>query len=123
MFKDNKTTNISENFQQIHSDFLFPESKSEVNPTMWSNSPFRDVSYILDFDLMKLDDSSKYDRVRRLTNCDRLVRNQFSPSKWKIYWWNTFTWEEYSKVNVSSFSRFPSSMRGTFSCSPSSSFV
>ncbi|XP_076578971.1 protein mono-ADP-ribosyltransferase TIPARP-like [Chaetodon auriga] len=55
------------------------------------------VSYSLDFDSMKLDDSCKYARVRRLTNSDQLVNNPFFPSKWRIYWWNSISWEEYSE--------------------------
>lgn len=63
---------------------------------------FRHVRYTLNFDSMELDDPSKYDAVRRLTNSDSLVSNPYFPSKWKIYWWNNFEWEEYNKVNVSS---------------------
>ncbi|XP_019967647.2 protein mono-ADP-ribosyltransferase TIPARP-like [Paralichthys olivaceus] len=55
------------------------------------------VSYTLNFESMELDDLSKYNRVRRLTNSDR---NPYFPSKWKIYWWNNSSWEEYKK-NVS----------------------
>ncbi|XP_070848728.1 protein mono-ADP-ribosyltransferase TIPARP-like [Chaetodon trifascialis] len=55
------------------------------------------VSYSLDFDSMKLDNSFKYARVRRLTNSDQLVNNPFFPSKWKIYWWNSISWEEYNE--------------------------
>ncbi|XP_056223198.1 protein mono-ADP-ribosyltransferase TIPARP-like isoform X1 [Seriola aureovittata] len=59
-----------------------------------------DMRYRLKFDLMELDDPSKYNRVRRLTNSDSLLRNPYFPSKWKIYWWNSFNWEQYNK-NVS----------------------
>lgn len=55
----------------------------------------RNDAYNLNFDLMELDDSSKYDGVRRLTNFDSLN----FPSKWKIYWWNNFAWEEYNQVS------------------------
>ncbi|XP_041636996.1 protein mono-ADP-ribosyltransferase TIPARP-like [Cheilinus undulatus] len=53
--------------------------------------------YSLNFDSMELNIVSKYDAVRRLTNSDNPFRNHFFPSKWKIYWWNNFTWEEYEK--------------------------
>ncbi|XP_022604820.1 TCDD-inducible poly [ADP-ribose] polymerase-like [Seriola dumerili] len=59
-----------------------------------------DMRYRLNFDLMELDDPSKYDGVRRLTNSDSPLRNPYFPSKWKIYWWNSFNWEQYNK-NVS----------------------
>ncbi|XP_044199385.1 protein mono-ADP-ribosyltransferase TIPARP-like [Thunnus albacares] len=52
--------------------------------------------YRLIFDSMELDDPSKYDGVRRLTNSDSLISNPYFPSKWQIYWWN-FGWEEYDK--------------------------
>ncbi|XP_045927688.1 protein mono-ADP-ribosyltransferase TIPARP-like [Micropterus dolomieu] len=56
------------------------------------------VRYTLNFDSMELDDPSKYDAVRRLTNSDSLVSNPYFPSKWKIYWWNNYEWEEYNKT-------------------------
>ncbi|XP_044041753.1 protein mono-ADP-ribosyltransferase TIPARP-like [Siniperca chuatsi] len=56
------------------------------------------VRYSLNFDMMELDDPSKYDGVRRLTNSDSLVKNPYFPNKWKIYWWNNFGWEEYNKT-------------------------
>ncbi|XP_031715152.1 protein mono-ADP-ribosyltransferase TIPARP-like [Anarrhichthys ocellatus] len=49
------------------------------------------------FDSMEINDSSKYDGVRRLTNSDSLIINPYFPSKWKIYWWNNQDWEEYNK--------------------------
>ncbi|XP_070784884.1 protein mono-ADP-ribosyltransferase TIPARP-like [Enoplosus armatus] len=56
------------------------------------------VSHSLNFDSMELDEPAKYDGVRRLTNSDSLVRNPYFPSKWKIYWWNNLSWEEYNKA-------------------------
>lgn len=47
---------------------------------------------------MELDDLSTYGAVRRLTNSDSPVKNPHFPSVWKIYWWNNYSWEEYSKV-------------------------
>lgn len=49
---------------------------------------------------MELAKHSKYDSVRRLTNSDSLVSNPYFPSKWKIYWWNNLSWEEFNKVNI-----------------------
>lgn len=63
---------------------------------IFSNCPFRQIRYFLTFDSMDLDGSTKYDGVRRLTNSDR---NPYFPSRWKLYWWNNFNWEEYNKVN------------------------
>ncbi|GAA6221073.1 TCDD-inducible poly [ADP-ribose] polymerase-like [Lates japonicus] len=55
------------------------------------------IRYSLNFNTMELDDSSKYDGVRRLTNSDSPVKNPFFASEWKIYWWNNLSWEEYNK--------------------------
>ncbi|XP_026219305.1 protein mono-ADP-ribosyltransferase TIPARP-like isoform X2 [Anabas testudineus] len=55
------------------------------------------VHYSLNLDSMELDDSSKYDAVRRLTTSDK---NPYFPSTWKTYWWNGLVWKEYNK-NVS----------------------
>ncbi|KAM6961584.1 protein mono-ADP-ribosyltransferase TIPARP-like [Tautogolabrus adspersus] len=51
----------------------------------------------LNFGAMDLDDQTKYDGVRRLTNSDNPLRNQHFPSQWKIYWWNNLSWDEYEK--------------------------
>nr|XP_020505113.1 protein mono-ADP-ribosyltransferase TIPARP-like [Labrus bergylta] len=51
----------------------------------------------LSFDMMDLDDQTKYDRVRRLTNSDNPLRNQHFPNQWKIYWWNNLSWDEYEE--------------------------
>uniref|UniRef100_A0A671WRR5 Poly [ADP-ribose] polymerase n=1 Tax=Sparus aurata TaxID=8175 RepID=A0A671WRR5_SPAAU len=59
---------------------------------------FRKVSYCLSFDMMEIDEPSKYDGVRRLTNSESPVRNPYFPSTWKIYWWDNQNWQEYSKV-------------------------
>ncbi|XP_047431891.1 protein mono-ADP-ribosyltransferase TIPARP-like [Mugil cephalus] len=56
------------------------------------------IRYTLNFDLMELDDPSKYDIVRRLTNSDSLLKNPYFPSKWKLYWWNNRSWEEYNQT-------------------------
>lgn len=74
---------------------------------------------------MVLDDPSKYDRVRRLTNSDS---NPYFPSQWKIYWWNNFSWEEYNTVNISFIYIFYFSYRSVahlvpFLQPPRSSFV
>lgn len=61
---------------------------------------YRHIRYSLNFNTMELDDSSKYDGVRRLTNSDSQVKNPFFASEWKIYWWNNLSWEEYNKVHV-----------------------
>ncbi len=74
-----------------------------LNDTVLSNVFLSNVRNHLNFDSLELEDELKYDRVRRLTNSDRVVSNPHFPSKWKIYWWNDFHWEEYSEVNVSSF--------------------
>ncbi|XP_040886090.1 protein mono-ADP-ribosyltransferase TIPARP-like [Toxotes jaculatrix] len=58
--------------------------------------------YSLNFNSMELDNPTRYDGVRRLTNSDSVVRNPYFPSKWKIYWWNNLNWQEYNKI-VSSF--------------------
>ncbi|XP_072233465.1 protein mono-ADP-ribosyltransferase TIPARP-like [Leuresthes tenuis] len=55
-----------------------------------------DEYYALDFDVMQLDDLSKYNGVRRLTNSDSTIRNPHFPSKWKIYWWNEDEFQEYT---------------------------
>ncbi|KAF3705228.1 TCDD-inducible poly [ADP-ribose] polymerase [Channa argus] len=33
----------------------------------------------------------------RLSNSESPVKNPYFPSKWKLYWWNNFTWEEYDR--------------------------
>ncbi|XP_071358051.1 protein mono-ADP-ribosyltransferase TIPARP-like [Trachinotus anak] len=58
------------------------------------------MRYELNFDSMELDDPLEYSGVRRLTNSDSLAWNPYFPSKWKMYWWNNCSWEEYNK-NVS----------------------
>ncbi|CAJ1054692.1 protein mono-ADP-ribosyltransferase TIPARP-like [Xyrichtys novacula] len=58
----------------------------------------QDGCYCLDFDSMELDDLSKYDTVRRLTNSDSLAKNQYFPSKLKIYWWDSQNWTEYEEA-------------------------
>nr|XP_033470322.1 protein mono-ADP-ribosyltransferase TIPARP-like [Epinephelus lanceolatus] len=55
------------------------------------------VCNTLNFDSMDVDDISKYDKVRRLTNSDSLIRNPHFPSRWKFFWWNSMDWEEYNK--------------------------
>ncbi|XP_015231143.1 PREDICTED: poly [ADP-ribose] polymerase 11 [Cyprinodon variegatus] len=45
---------------------------------------------------MELDDQSKYNAVRRLTNTESVLRNPHFPSKWKIYWLDDFFFKEYS---------------------------
>ncbi|XP_034528835.1 protein mono-ADP-ribosyltransferase TIPARP-like [Notolabrus celidotus] len=57
-----------------------------------------DARYSLTFDSMELDDQSKYNGVRRLTNSDSLLKNPHFPNKWEIYWWNNLSWEEYEKT-------------------------
>lgn len=81
--------------------FCFSEPKTNiliVAVQYFLNSPFRQTSYSLTFDSMELDDPTKYDGVRRLTNSDSPVSNPYFPNKWKIYWWNNFSWEEYDEV-------------------------
>lgn len=46
---------------------------------------------------MKLDDSSVYDGVRRLSNTNSKIKNPHFASQSKIYWWN-ISWEEYNTV-------------------------
>ncbi|XP_024860753.1 protein mono-ADP-ribosyltransferase TIPARP [Kryptolebias marmoratus] len=53
------------------------------------------VCYTLSFDSMELDDLSKYDGVRRLTNSDSAIRNPHFPSQLKLYWWNDNNFQEY----------------------------
>ncbi|XP_033931057.1 protein mono-ADP-ribosyltransferase TIPARP-like [Pseudochaenichthys georgianus] len=52
----------------------------------------------LDFTSMDLDDSCKYDQVRRLTNSDCPIMYPLLASKWKIYWLDHFIWREYSQT-------------------------
>uniref|UniRef100_A0A8D2ZSW3 Uncharacterized protein n=1 Tax=Scophthalmus maximus TaxID=52904 RepID=A0A8D2ZSW3_SCOMX len=56
--------------------------------------------FTLNFDSMALDKVTKYDAVRRLSNTDSPIRNPHFPNRWKIYWWNNLTWEEYNSVNI-----------------------
>nr|XP_004548466.1 TCDD-inducible poly [ADP-ribose] polymerase isoform X2 [Maylandia zebra] len=51
--------------------------------------------YTLKFDSMKLDDSSVYDGVRRLSNTNSKIKNPHFASQSKIYWWN-ISWQEYN---------------------------
>lgn len=46
---------------------------------------------------MKLDDSSVYDGVRRLSNTNSKIKNPHFASQSKIYWWN-ISWQEYNTV-------------------------
>ncbi|XP_051249109.1 protein mono-ADP-ribosyltransferase TIPARP-like [Dicentrarchus labrax] len=80
----------------LHSQVLLERLYSNVNQEVVCLKDGH-LRYSLNFEEMELDDSSKYDGVRRLTNSDSLVRNPYFPSVWKIYWWNNFDWEEYSK--------------------------
>ncbi|MEQ2243063.1 hypothetical protein ILYODFUR_003176 [Ilyodon furcidens] len=56
--------------------------------------------YTLNFDSMELDDLSKYDGVRRLTNSESAESNPYFPSRWKIYWCDDVDFKEY-KPDVS----------------------
>lgn len=76
---------------------------------MLSDSPFSSVWYSLNFETMEVedeDDPPKYACVRQLTNSDSPLRNPYFPNKWKFYWWNNFSWTEYSEVSVSNVSLF-----------------
>ncbi|KAM4712359.1 protein mono-ADP-ribosyltransferase TIPARP-like [Anableps anableps] len=55
-----------------------------------------ETCYILNFDSMELDNLSKYDGVRRLTNSDSAESNPHFPSKWKVYWRDDMDFKEYS---------------------------
>ncbi|XP_073337281.1 protein mono-ADP-ribosyltransferase TIPARP-like [Pagrus major] len=82
----------------------FPPHSQVLLERMYSNANREDIfikdgnlRFCLSFDIMEIDDPSKYDGVRRLTNSDNPVKNPYFPSTWKIYWWNNTSWEEYSK--------------------------
>nr|XP_046235741.1 protein mono-ADP-ribosyltransferase TIPARP-like [Scatophagus argus]XP_046235742.1 protein mono-ADP-ribosyltransferase TIPARP-like [Scatophagus argus]XP_046235743.1 protein mono-ADP-ribosyltransferase TIPARP-like [Scatophagus argus] len=83
----------------LRSQVLLERMYSNVNQTTICIKDGHD-RYTLNFALMELDDTSKYDRVRRLTNSDNMFKNPHFPSQWKIYWRNNLSWEEYDK-NVS----------------------
>ncbi|XP_029019641.1 protein mono-ADP-ribosyltransferase TIPARP-like [Betta splendens] len=53
--------------------------------------------FTLSCDSMELDDSLKYDAIRRLENSSDESDNRYFPSKWKIYWWGNTSWVEYHK--------------------------
>uniref|UniRef100_UPI003AAB411B protein mono-ADP-ribosyltransferase TIPARP-like n=1 Tax=Centroberyx gerrardi TaxID=166262 RepID=UPI003AAB411B len=53
--------------------------------------------YSLNFESMELDNPSNYDGIRRLSNTDDPAENPYFPSKWQIYWWDSFNWQEYKE--------------------------
>ncbi|XP_071368336.1 protein mono-ADP-ribosyltransferase TIPARP-like [Centroberyx affinis] len=53
--------------------------------------------YSLNFESMDLDNPSKYDGIRRLSNTDDPAKNPYFPGKWQIYWWNNLNWQEYKE--------------------------
>ncbi|KAM9846070.1 protein mono-ADP-ribosyltransferase TIPARP-like [Aulostomus maculatus] len=55
----------------------------------------------LSFEEMELDDPSRYDGVRRLANSDSQLSNPHFPARWRIYWWNGFSWQEYDQETSS----------------------
>ncbi|KAF3859303.1 hypothetical protein F7725_021702 [Dissostichus mawsoni] len=70
----------------------------------WINIPPRsqvsleNVKSLLDFTSMDMDDSCKYDQVRRLTSSDSPIMNPLLASKWKIYLLDCRIWKEYSQT-------------------------
>ncbi|KAJ8381820.1 hypothetical protein SKAU_G00025980 [Synaphobranchus kaupii] len=46
---------------------------------------------------MTVKSSVKYDEARRLTNSSNSARIPCLSTVWKIYWWNNYGWEPYSK--------------------------
>ncbi|KAK2859089.1 hypothetical protein Q5P01_003709 [Channa striata] len=79
-----------------HSQVLLERNYCDVSNELISIKD-GNALYSLNFDSLELDNSSVYDGVRQLTNTDSLIKNPYFPTKWKLYWWNSDTWEEYDK--------------------------
>ncbi|KAJ8391031.1 hypothetical protein AAFF_G00096520 [Aldrovandia affinis] len=51
--------------------------------------------FTLHLDTMKVENSVKYDKARRLTNSSNPGSNPYFPTEWNLYWWNDSSWEKY----------------------------
>ncbi|KAG9335910.1 hypothetical protein JZ751_003567 [Albula glossodonta] len=51
--------------------------------------------FTLNFHTMRLMNSDKYDKVRRLSTSSDTERNPFLSTEWNFYWWNNSSWEKY----------------------------
>ncbi|KAI1888559.1 hypothetical protein AGOR_G00186420 [Albula goreensis] len=51
--------------------------------------------FTLNFHTMRLRNSDKYDKVRRLSTSSDTERNPFLSTEWNFYWWNNSSWEKY----------------------------